>query len=43
MEATDSIVDAYPDKDVCTGQQVDQDMESFEIRIAPIFKSGTIT
>jgi hypothetical protein len=38
MEATGTIVDAYPDEDVWTEEQLDQDRASFEIRIAPIFE-----
>jgi hypothetical protein len=38
MEATGSVVDAYPDEDVWTEERLDQDRASFEIRIAPIFE-----
>lgn len=38
MEATGSIVDAYPDEDVWTEERLDQDRASFEIRMAPIFE-----
>jgi hypothetical protein len=38
MEATGNIVDAYPEEDVWTEEQLDQDRASFEIRITPIFE-----
>jgi len=38
MEATGTVVDAYPDEDVWTEERLDQDRASFEIRKAPIFE-----
>lgn len=38
IEATGTIVDAYPDEEVWTEERLDQDRASFEIRIAPIFE-----
>ena len=38
MEATGTVVDAYPDEDVWTEERLDQDRASFEIRMAPIFE-----
>lgn len=38
MEATETVVDAYPDEDVWTEEQLDQETASLEIRIAPIFE-----
>jgi hypothetical protein len=38
MEATGTIVDAYPDEEVWTEERLDEDRASFEIRVAPIFK-----
>jgi hypothetical protein len=38
MEATGTIVDAYPDEEGWTEERLDQDRASFEIRMAPIFE-----
>lgn len=38
MEATGTVVDAYPDEDVWTEERLDEDRASFEIRMAPIFE-----
>jgi len=38
MEATGTVIDAYPDEEVWTEEQLDQDRASFEVRVAPIFK-----
>jgi hypothetical protein len=38
MEATGTIVDAYPDEEVWTEERLDQDRASFEIRMSPIFE-----
>ena len=38
IEATGTVVDAYPDEEVWTDEQLDQDHASFEIRMAPIFE-----
>jgi hypothetical protein len=38
MEATGTVVDAYPDEYVWTEERPDQDRASFEIRMAPIFE-----
>lgn len=38
MEATGTVVDAYPDEEVWTEERLDEDRASFEIRMAPIFE-----
>jgi hypothetical protein len=38
IEATGRVVDAYPDEEVWTDDELDQDRASFEIRMAPIFE-----
>lgn len=38
MDATGTVVDAYPDEDVWTEDRLDQHTASFEIRMAPIFE-----
>ena len=38
MEATGTIVDAYPDEDVWTEERLDQETALLEIRMAPIFE-----
>ncbi len=38
MEATGTVVDAYPDEEVWTEERLDKDRASFEIRVAPIFE-----
>jgi hypothetical protein len=37
MEATETIVDAYPQEDVWIEERLDRDRASFEIRMAAIF------
>ncbi len=38
IEATGTVVDAHPDEDVWTEEQLDHARASFEIRMAPIFE-----
>jgi hypothetical protein len=38
MDATGEVVDAYPDEEVWTTQQLDEERASMEVRIAPLFE-----
>lgn len=40
MEVTDDVVDAYPDEEVFTEKQLDEEATSFEIRMARIFEDN---
>jgi hypothetical protein len=37
MDATGNVIDAYPDEEVWTTQQLDEERASMEIRMAPLF------
>ena len=41
IDATGTVVDAYPDETVWTESSVGQERASFEIRMAPIFNDET--
>lgn len=38
MDATDGVVDAYPDEPVWTDAQLDAERTALELRMAPIFR-----
>jgi hypothetical protein len=40
MEATGEIVDAYPDEEIWTADQLDAERASLETRITPIFEDS---
>jgi hypothetical protein len=37
MDATGKVIDAYPDEEVWTAPQVDEEHVSMEVRMAPLF------
>lgn len=43
MNATDEVIDAYPDEELWTSRRLDADRVSFEIRLARIFDDPDAT